>query len=131
MADAAGPGGTFSATNFTAHFSGWAYNVAVTLVENTGFAENGNRTSIPTAQIVIGSCSGTQIQSTSPLPNGITGSTPSMSSYTGTFILTSYTGGNISFIGNLSNVAVSRQFDGKADFSASFQSSGTLSLANA
>ncbi len=130
MADAAGPGGSFSATNFTAHFSGWAYNLAITLVENTGFAENGNRTSIPTAQIAIGSVNGTQVQASSPWPANVTGSNPTMSSYTGVFILTAYSGGTVSFTGNLSNIAVSRQFDGKADFSASFQSSGPLSIGN-
>ncbi len=127
MADIAGPGGNFtSISGFNAHFSGWSGTLQVTLVENTGFAENGNRTSLPTAQIVIGSAVGTGVASSSFFPTTVTGSTPTMSSYTGTITLTASSGSTCSFPANVSAVALSRQFDGKQDIGISFQSTGPL-----
>ncbi len=127
MADISGPGGNFSSiSGFNQHFSGWSAILNVTNVENTGFAEVGNRTYLPTAQVITGSATGTGVQSSSIWASGITGSTPSMSSYTGTITLTNWSGGTCSFNANVTAVAVSRQFDGKADIGLSFTSSGPI-----
>ncbi len=127
MADISGPGGNFtSITGFTAHFSGWSATLNVTLGENTGFAENGNRTSLPTAQIITGSAVGTGVAGSSFFASTVTGATPTMSSYTGTITRTAASGSTCSFNANVSAVALNRQFDGKMDYGISFQSSGPL-----
>ncbi len=127
MADISGPGGNFtSISGFNAHFSGWNVVDNVTNVENTGFSENGNRTYLPTAQVFTGSAAGTGIQSSSIFPTGIQGSTPTMSTYTGTITLTNWSGGTCSFNANIQAIAVGRQFDGKADVAISFTSSGPI-----
>ena len=126
MSDLAGTGGNFTSfTGFNAHFSAWAAQLVPTLVENTGFAENGNRTSIPTAQMWTGSAVGTGTTSTA-FPAGLTGSNPTYVSYTGTVTLQSYSGITISFNANVSGLALNRAQDGKVDYALSFQSSGPI-----
>ena len=128
MADYAGTGGNFtSVTGFNAHFSGWAMTLNPTNVENTGFAEAGNRTYLPTAQMVQGSAVGTAGNGGTSYPSGLTGSTPAMGAYQGTVTLQAYTGATMSFPANVSALAINRAFDGKADYALSFISSGPLS----
>ncbi len=127
MSDVAGPGGSVSLmTGFGAHLAGWSANWIVTLVENTGFAEVGNRTSIPTAQILVGSAVGTGVIGTTLVPAGVASATPSMSSFTGTVTLQSYTSGTMIFAANISAVSINRHFDGKEDVAFSFQSTGPI-----
>ncbi len=125
--DISGPGGNFaSVSGWSCHFSGWAASIIPTVVENTGFVEVGNRTSLPTAQIVVGSAKGTGQDSQTMVPSGITGSTPSMSTYQGAIVLTSYSGGTMGFNATVTTVSLGREHDGKQEYAVSFQSSGSL-----
>ncbi len=127
MADVGGPGGSATlASGFVAHLAGWSANWIFTLVENTGFAEVGNRTSIPTAQILVGSAVGTGIAASTLVPAGLASATPTMSSCTGTLVLQSYSGGTMACQANFSSVSINRHFDGKEDVSFSFQSTGPI-----
>lgn len=126
-ADVAGPGGTItSVTGFTCHFSGWAASIIPTVVDNTGFAENGNRTSLPTAQILVGSAKGTGMDSQSSLPAGITGTTPTMSTYIGAMVLQAYSGGTMGFTATVTTISLGREHDGKLEYAINFQSNGPL-----
>jgi hypothetical protein len=125
MADIAGPGGTItSISGFTCHFSGWAASLIPTVVDNTGFAEQGNRTSLPTAQIIVGSAKGTGQAVT--IPSALTGGTPTMSTYQGTMTLQSASGVTASFYATITTMSLGREHDGKLEYGINFQSSGPI-----
>ncbi len=127
MADISGPGGSITLpSGFACHFQGWSGTILPTVVENTGFAENGNRTSLVTAQIVIGSAHGTAMTGQTMLPSGITGATPTLSSYIGTVTLLAYTNGTMSFNATITAIPLGREALGKMEYGVSFQSNGPL-----
>ena len=127
MADIAGPGGAFSSVSgFAAHFSGWAANLIPTIVENTGFVEVGNRTSLPTAQIIVGSAHGTGAGGATMIPSALSGATPTMASYQGTVTLTAASGSTMSFLASVTTISLGREHDGKMEYAINFQSSGAF-----
>ena len=126
MADISGPGGTITMGQLTIHFSGWNATLNPTIVENTGFAEMGNRTYLATAQNITGAGVGTGTDANPSIPSGLLGSTPTMSTYSGTVFLQSTTNKTASFTGLVSAIALNRPADGKFDVAASFISSGPI-----
>ncbi len=127
MSDVSGPGGTITLpSGFACHFQGWSATILPTVVENTGFAENGNRTSLVTAQIVIGSAHGTAQDGNTMLPAAITGSTPTLSTYIGSVVLQAYSNGTMSFNATITAIPLGREAMGKMEYGVSFQSNGPL-----
>lgn len=126
MSDISGPGGNFVSQNCSAHWSGWAAQLNITNVENTGFAENGVRTYLPTALVVTGSAVGTAQVAGPSIPAAGSGASPTFSAFQGTFTLTNASGNTMSFFGNLLVIGINRPNDGKSDISISFTSSGPL-----
>lgn len=126
MADISGPGGTITMGQILIHFSGWNATLNPTIVENTGFAEMGNRTYLATAQNITGAGVGTGTDANPSIPSGLLGSTPTMSTYSGTVFLQSTTNKTASFTGLVSAIALNRPADGKFDVAASFISSGPI-----
>lgn len=132
MADIAGPGGNVSLmSGFAGHLSGWSATDNVTLVETTGFVDLGNRTYEPTAHVVTGSAVGTLSTGTANTPVGAAafGTSPTFSTYKGAVTLTFASGATWSFNAVISNVAVNRVHDGKADVTFNFTSNGAITQA--
>ena len=127
MADISGPGGSITLmTGASAHFAGWAANWVLTNVENTGFAEQGNRTFLVTAQNLSGTAIGTGDSSNSMIPTGLMGTNPTFSSAQGTVTLIANSGKTMSFLANLTTISLNRPADGKMDTVHNFISSGPI-----
>lgn len=122
-----GTGGDVSLpTGFGAKLASWTANIDVTVVDTTGFSDNGWRSRRPTKVQLTGSASGTVDDTSLPLNGSLPSSTAGLSNAKGSFTLTAATGCTYGFTGVISRVSMTRANDGKGEITFDFTSTGTV-----
>lgn len=116
-------------TGFYCKFNTWSATVAITVVDTSGFTDNGWKTVAPVQVSLSGSAAGTgifNVASASPINSTVMGSTAGLSSASGSFTLTATTGCTLGFSGTVTQVGFSRPVAGKLDVTYNFESSGQV-----
>ncbi len=130
MSTISGPGGSVTMpSGFNSKIAAWNASMIIDTVDDSGFVDAGWHTHQPTAAMIQGSAMGTGVAASAFSPTACFGSTPTVQSWKGSWVLTAASGCTISFTGSVTTVPLGRVFNGKLDVMYTFVSDGPVTLA--
>jgi len=131
MATIQGDGGAFTTlSGYNIHSSGWSIDLAVEVVDNTGFDDDGYRVRDGAIISFTGSVTGKlEDNSDTPWPTGLVAASTSAANLTlakGAVTLTAASGNTIASSVVFSNVSINRAVGESADLAYTIESSGNI-----
>ena len=131
MATIQGDGGAFTTlSGYNIHASGWSIDLAVEVVDNTGFDDDGYRVRDGAIISFTGSVTGKlEDGSDTPWPTGLVAAATSAANLTlakGAVTLTAASGNTIASSVVFSNVSINRAVGESADLAYTIESSGNI-----
>lgn len=125
-----GVGGTVAlVSGFYSKFHTWEATLNLSVVDTTGFEDNGYRTREITIADITGTATGTAIKgiaNSTPVVAALLAGTLAPTNAKGSMTLTSDTGCTHAFTAVIGDIKFTRPIDGKEDITHSFQSSGAI-----
>jgi hypothetical protein len=125
-----GTGGSVTMfTGFDAKLSAWSAQLEVTVVDTSGFTDNGWRTKAPCIVSMSGSATGTADDTSTPVDADVMAATSVLADSKGTLVLiaaSAATSCQYSGTALITSVSLSRPVDGKCDITFNFKYTGTI-----